>query len=191
MIQFIKTLRYPLEREGADTFEYLCGVVAQSIDPPSLEPSSLVIERGILLHSPLRRVTECLKTDDRVRIVPLSELREIPFRMGVVCSRDEWLAEKSIAVRRGFKRAFIRDELLIKRGRIFEEIKSVLSLCKGGARNGKMTVVSHSFRMKLIEAYIKTDRKIVEEPDLINGYLIDDQKTYQFGQGFCIRKDEI
>lgn len=174
-----------------DIFEYLAGVTAQRIDPPTLEPCRFLVDDGIVLCSPLRRASECLRLIDGANCMQIDELKEIPFDLQGLCTKKEWDKEKSIIVRRKFKEAFIADTLLIPREQIFEEIRSVLRKCEILQMNGTVTVLSHSFRLKLIEGYIKSNGKIVSSPEVIHDFISDNQKTYDFGGGFEIGKTEI
>ncbi len=55
----------------------------------------------------------------------------------------------------------------------------------------KCVLISHSFRMKLIEAYIKTDGQIEQKPELIHKYILDDKKTFDFGKGISLNVNKL
>jgi len=181
MITFIKMLAYQQTPETGDAFTYLDCVTTQRIDPSSLHPGELHLNAPIVFHSPLQRVTDCLAADDRQKRVVLQELREIHFSLQSLCSYEEWKKERSIIVRRRFKEAFIADTLLLSRATIEQEVQNVLRLVGSHA---EAVVVSHSFRLKLIEATIKTRGEIFRDPKLIHEWIRDDHKTYDWGEGF-------
>lgn len=179
MITFRKILKYDLVGVG-DTYEYLAGVTAQTIDPPSLQPGEMH-ESGTVLVSPLRRARECISEQGIVT----SELREVPFDLKTVCTKEAWEKEGSVAVRRGFKQAFVDDTLLVRREELLREIQDLVSMLRGmELTNNTVVVVSHSFRMKLIEAYIGTKGALANNPGLLHQYIDDSTKTYEFGEGF-------
>ncbi len=188
MIRFLKTLAYPLVPDSGDVFAYLHGVTDQSLDPPSLHPGELVLQEPILFHSPLRRVTDALQLSDQQERIALQELKEIPFSLRSLCIQEEWQKERSVAVRRRFKEAFIADKLLLTRSEIEYQIQTLLQRV---ASYSSAAVISHSFRLKLIEAYIKTHGQVFRCPELIGEWIYDDQKTYDWGQGFEIDSKEI
>ena len=185
MVQFVKILEYELNPENEDVFKYLCELTKQVIDPPSKAPGKLELIADVALCSPLRRSVECLKENAEIEYIPMRELREIPFDLEKICSREEMDREGDAIVRRNFKKAFIEDRLLTPRKELFEETKKVLNLCQKLSRQGKtVAVVSHSFRLKLIEAFLNTRGELEKNPKLIENYIFDDKKTYEFGEGF-------
>ena len=186
MIKFIKILSYQQKPDRGDIFEQLCDLTSQKIDPPSLFPESLDVSADIILSSTLKRAKDCFKKNEGEECVYLPELKEVPFALDKICSKEEWIKEKSVAVRRNFKKAFINDQLLLSRRKIFDEIRQLLSLCKKKSLKGEVAVISHSFRLALIEAYIKTKGEIEINPDLIHQYISDEKKRYEFGEGFTV-----
>jgi len=121
----------------------------------------------------------------------MNELAEILFDIKKLCTRKEWQKEKSNIIRRRFKEFFINDQLPIKRVEIFNEIKRVLNNCLSRSEFFDITIISHSFRLKLIEIFIETKGEIVETPVLIHKYILDDKKTYEFGEGFTLKREGL
>jgi hypothetical protein len=175
----IKILPYNLTPTGVETFQFLTDLTAQRVDPPSLHPGELRLEASTIFTSPLRRATECIAVEQGKTIHPLHLLSEIPFELSDLCTEQEWNEYGSVIVRRRFKEKFIQDELGLSRQIMFGQIEDLISLDK--ALSGSVAYISHSFRMKLIEAYIRSHGKIVEQPTLIHEYIFDDQDTYAFG----------
>jgi len=184
MIHFHKILKYELNPKDVNVFTYLSDVISQKNDPPSLEQNKLELIGSIVFHSPLRRAVECIRKIKGVKYIPLKELAEIPFDLNALCSQEEWGKERSVIVRRKFKKAFIEDKLLISRHEIWNQIEFVLSKCLLKNEASDISVVSHSFKLKLIEACIDSNKKIIKTPELINNYIFDDIKTFGFGEGF-------
>ena len=62
----------------------------------------------------------------------------------------------------------------------------VLKLCLKAGPDKQIAVISHSFRLKLIEAFIKSNGQLQKHPKIIHNYIKDAEKTYKFGEGFSI-----
>ena len=168
-----------------DHFSYVCGVLNQTIDPPTVCPKAIKTSTQVVFYSPLRRSSECLYRADNQSYFVSNNLKEIPFALNRFITEDDWKKEGSALVRRSFKEAFKTDRLDIKRDKLFEEIQSFLSLCKSLGEK-EITAVSHSFRLKIFEAFLSTKSKIVSSPNLIENYIFDGDRTYDFGGGFEI-----
>ena len=188
MIKFIKILSYRLKPKNGDIFGYLNDLTSQKIDPHTNEPGKLKLKEYVVLHSTLLRAVECIHRDKNTEYIGLTDLNEIGFDLEKICGEKLWKKEKSKVVRRKFKEAFIKDDLHISRKEIFDGIRKVLLLCKAKSKKGDVAVVSHSFRLAIIEAYIKTKGEIEKKPELIHNYIFDDKKRYEFGGGFEINK---
>lgn len=186
MIKFVKVLEYELRpngKESKDVYNYIAVVTSQEIDPPSLKNGELVLDASVVLHSTLKRAVDCIRKIPTTEYLAMDELREIPFDFRQMCDEQEWNEHGSVIVRRKFKEMFIADTLLVKRKQIFDDIREVSNECE---RRGKqdIAIVSHSFRMKIIEAFIETAGEIENNPKLIEGFIQDTEKTYDFGGGF-------
>jgi len=185
MVNFIKVLEYDLKPDDPQVFEYLSSITSQEYDPPSLRAKELYFDSGIVFYSPLRRSIETVSTSSNVISKSLDSLKEIPFILPKLCTKEEWSEQKSLIVRKRFKEYLIQDKLPISREKLWLEIEDIIKIClEAEEKFNCVNVVSHSFRMKLIEAYIKTKGGIVTKPELVHDYIIDNQKTYDFGTGF-------
>lgn len=177
MITFIKTLAYVTKPQEA-AFEYVTQLLRHDIDPPSSASASISIPEGIVFHSPHNRVVETLDTESGATYKSLRTLCEVPFDVSDELSRDQWHRSGSTAVREIFKKLFIADALLETRGDIFTDIEILIKNCREWENS---TVVTHSFRLKLIEIYLQTRGEIVHNPLLIHEYMSSTQKGYIFG----------
>lgn len=191
MIHLIKILEYDRKPNDKDAFDRLCNIASQKIDPPSLRPGSLRLNASVVFYSPLRRSAECLRMERNVLYIPTPLLKEIPFDMREMCSKEEWIREKSALVRRKFRESFMEDRLMEKRGDIFRAAKEFLAQYRSFIKTSDVSAVSHSFRMKILEAFIKTKGRIEEDPSLISLYIHDDEKTFEFGEGFDVGENDI
>lgn len=191
MINFIKISEYETKPKNRDVFGYICDVASQKINPSTLKSGSLRFDTPIIFHSPLRRAVECLEVKENVRYFSDVSLREIPFDMSRMCSREEWSVERSKIVRRRFKEFFISDRLLISRNEIIRETRNFLARCYILSKTSGITVVSHSFRLKIFEAFIKSQGGLTQTPSLIYDHIKDDKKTFEFGEGFSVAEEDL
>ncbi|TSC55721.1 MAG: hypothetical protein G01um101418_742 [Parcubacteria group bacterium Gr01-1014_18] len=191
MITFIKTLKYDTKPENRDIFEYLSQLALQKIDPPSISNASVYINADFVFHSPLRRVADTLERKENCQAISVDALREILFDIPKLCTREEWLYSGSSIIRNRFKSAFIADQLPVSRAELFDEIRKVLLLLASKPQSSSIYVVSHSFRLKIIEAFIKTKGMLESDPVLIHQFIWDDQKTYPFGAAFCVDQADL
>jgi broad specificity phosphatase PhoE len=194
MIKFIKMLKYDLRNQGEDLdFDWVSRVTLQQEDPKSLYPGGLesIKEAEVIYHSPLRRVVECLPYNHNAQeFYPLESLREIKFDLRQFCTKNELFKYGSKIVRQQFKDFFTQDILITSRTQIFEEVKEILKRCVE-SHSSKIVVVSHSFRLSIIEAFINTEAKIETEPHLIHKFIFDDTKRFDFGDGFTVDRLKI
>ena len=188
-IEFIKTLKYENKPENRDVFEYLSALTMQKIDPPSISKDCVQTSAEIVFHSPLKRVIDTLEFKKDVKYIEMNELSEILFDIKELCTKKEWQEKKSGIVRQRFKEFFIKDQLPMKRTRIFNEIRNILNACLSQSESFNIAVISHSFRLKLIETFIETKGEIEKKPALIHKYILDNKKTYEFGSGFSVKKE--
>jgi hypothetical protein len=185
MIKFLKILEYELRPNNVNVYDYISAVVSQEIDPPSLKKGELFIDAPLVFCSSLKRAMDCIQNIPTTEYVFMPELKEILFNFKEICSQEEWSNYGSKIVRKKFKKMFQSDSFSVSRKKIFDEIKYVLGECKK-RKNQNIVIVSHSFRLKLIEAFIKTKGKIEKNPEIIEDFIKDDEKTYNFGSGFEI-----
>lgn len=193
MIKFIKMLAYDLRNKGDKLdFEWVRNVTLQKEDPESLNPGGLeqIKDAEIVFHSPLRRVVQCFPEISGIKMICLNSLREIQFDLREFCTEEEFLEKGSAIVRRQFKDFFIQDKLLIPRNQIFQEVKEVLKFCVE-SQVLRIAVVSHSFRLSMIEAFIETGGTIETNPSLVHDFIFDDKKRFNFGEGFTVDRSQI
>lgn len=192
MIYFKKIAPYTLKPKDTDVYQYLSDLTMQRIDPPSNKTGYIDVPTKILVHSTLNRAVDSIPKLQNFEALPRKALNEVLFDMNAVCGRELWEKEGSVAVRQGFIRSFIADTLPITRDEIFGEIRGALRDIRTALeQHESVTVLSHSFKMKLIEAHIKTKGRIEREPNLIHDYLSKDEKTYEFLRGFEVPNDAL
>lgn len=187
MIYFKKIAPYTLKPKDTDVYQYLSDLTMQRIDPPSNKTAYIDVPTKILLHSSLQRAVDSIPGRKDIETTACKALNEVPFNMDAVCGRALWEMDGSVAVREGFIESFIADTLPISRNELFREIHEALqSIQVALKQNESVTVLSHSFKMKLIEAHIKTKGLIETKPKLIHEYISREEKTYEFLEGFEI-----
>ena len=181
---FIKIKEYNLypKNQTVDHFEYVCRVLNQSIDPPTEDPHGLSIATTKKIFcSPLRRAKECIITQSGAKVLYIPQLSEVPFDLKIFCSRSEWKSQKSNAVRKYFKKAFIQDKLLFTREKLRGQIREIFRIAE---QNPESTMISHTFRLTLIRVYQETNGDIFQKPELIQQYISDEKRILDFGESF-------
>lgn len=191
MLTFIKVLKYEVPEPKEKNFDYYRKLGLQQIDPPTLEPGKLSIPSGVVFHSTLRRAVECLTPNHGAVYVPTTSLNEIRFDLETMGSREEWKKYGSFLVRKKFKEQLIDDKLPEKRSVVLYDVKSVLLQYLNDYPERDAFFISHSFRMKIFEAFIRTKGQLEFSPEMINDYVGDDVNTYKFGGGFCVARKDI
>jgi len=189
MIKCTKIATYELRPKNLDVFNYLKCLGLQQINPPSLAPRSIQVVTNRVYCSQLNRALECISPSDNCMVIATKALNEIIFDIESLCSRTEYENFKSQIVRKRLREAFITDSLGEPRSKIFDDVKNILK--EISKLNEATTIVSHSFKLKVLEAYVRSIGAIERNPELINDYVFDDQKTFDFGAGFTISDQEL
>ena len=147
-------------------------------------PSSLV---GIPSHydipvlcSPLKRAA---LTVQGPRITHLPELREIPFDVNLLTSKEERTSLTSVIVRRAFLRGWESDSLLITRLILQKEVIQLLDYVRPYE---DCLVISHSFRLKIIQGYLQFGDAFFVHANLLGMIMREDQRTFAFNEQFTL-----
>jgi hypothetical protein len=168
-MQFQKILSYDVYgQDPSRRFDYVCSLLDQSIDPPSLESSQLTAGQRAVFISPRLRAISCLNSETATEVTIVPALNEIPFDLRLGCTAEEFAAKGSVVVRQTFIKLFVEDKLNISHHDLKNEFDYLLSLSE---QNKDALAVSHTFRLKLLETYLKTNQKLFAEPTLIHNYL--------------------
>ncbi len=188
MITFTKILNYNTGKKDKDVFRYVNSLLSHKIDPHSLKPKRLKLPQGLVYYSPLKRSKECLLKNKNTKYKLTKELKEVKFSIPVQ-KRSGLIKKTSYTVREEFIKQFIADTLLESRKKIFTDIQNLLN--KIILEKKPVSLVSHSFRLKLYESFIKTRGKILKNPQLIKKFINPNKRTYDFGEKFKISLKEI
>lgn len=191
MIKFIKTQPYQLRPPNEDIYMYLTSIGLQIFDPPPLQPQQLVTTASNVYYSPLKRVKESLILQSNTKYIEVAELAEIPFDLHQLCSKKLWEKEGSIAVRREFVKAYVASKLPVATQDLIKQTKDILRILAKYPEETSIEAISHSFRLKLIEAFIDTEGRLEYQPELITYFIHPDQKTFAFGESFEVSKIQI
>lgn len=171
-------------------------IAMQVVDPVIVQSPSkeMDVSNNLTTHifaSSLRRgVLTANRYYDSQDITLLDELKEVKVDLTALLSEEEYVERGSDLVRERFIEAFIKDTLNEKRSEIESRLKSLLKIIEG-VEEGDYLMISHSFFMKILQAYV-INRKIFKEPSLLK-YLFDPKvRTFDFGCGFdvCISEKE-
>mgnify|MGYP003971447203 CR=1 FL=1 len=170
-----------------------CLITEQKQDPSIIKPENEIFDfpkdiYGPIFCSSLKRGIDsasyvCMKTG--LTKVVLPELNEINFSLEDLLSEEEYLEQGSDLVRKRFVEYFVEDKFKEKRGSIQDRTHNLLARFNV-LPEGRHLAISHSFFMKIFEAYSK-EPTLFEEPELLANYLDPFKKIYMFGQGFELK----
>ena len=156
----------------------------QTIDPGIINSriidSSNVIDR--VYCSPRKRAIESASLTGK-EIIVLKELNEIVFDLSNLVSEEEYIKLGSNLVRERFINSFVDDTLMESRSEIKKRVESLIQKIKK-LSDREYLFISHSFFMKILETYLKTDDRLFEKPRLLEKYFDYKKKTYNFREGF-------
>ncbi len=182
-VYFRKTTEYYLGKDKSKTqkFLFLKGLGLQKINPKPSHKFKNLKKDVLIICSPLKRVLLSMSKNTNYLIE--DSLKEVLFDIFEFSSIEEFSKEGSILIRKKFKEFFIADKLPEKRKKLFKDIRKLLIRIKK-LKVKEVMILSHSFKLKLIEAYIKTNGEIENNPQLINKFIKNNDKTYNFEEGF-------
>ena len=178
-MHFQKILSYDVygtHKEGR--FTHVCALLNQTSDPDTLEPAMLATHSKDIFISPRKRAIGCLNQTTAISVTVLPALNEIPFDLARVCTPTEFETNGSVAVRSAFLTLFINNQLSINHRNLQEECEYLLTISKD---NPDALAISHTFRLRLLETYLKTNRQLFSEPTLIQKYLNPNEHWADFG----------
>jgi hypothetical protein len=115
-------------------------------------------------------------------IKSLDELKEVRFSLRSLVTEKEFKYFGSNLVRERFVKAFMADTLIDRRSVIKQELDRLLMKLKK-LPTGSYLVISHSFKMKILEIYLQHP-DLFQNPKLLRSYFNTYKKTYNFGEGF-------
>ncbi len=187
-IRFIKIAKYGSGVPVCSKYQFYCQSTMRLIDPDIDLPISYQYTHrresfGLVYASPMKRSMSSAKYLGE-RVIALDQLAEIIFDLGSLLTSDEYLIYGSKLVRERFANAFIRDELIESRKQIISRAHYLIKYLSK-KNEDEAVCVSHSFFMKVVEAeYRGSD--LLRHPELIEQFIVPNDKTYQFGDGFII-----
>ncbi len=185
MIKFIKIAPYDTGKLRSDSFEYAQALLSQTINPPAIEIGSLILpEADIIFCSPLKRAQQSAAKSLSPEIVTIDQLAEIRFDISMFTNSDQYQKFGSSVIRQAFVKAFIKNGLEQPLQDLESETEHLLDLLN--MNNQNVIAISHSFRMKVIEAYILSNKQLFREPTLIKNFINTDTKLYEFKTGFSL-----
>ncbi len=168
----------PYGDESENRYQYVCRLLLQKVDPPSIAPKSIDCMGRVTYHSTLFRAVDCIDRTNAPRLVPNRDLNEIAFNLDDYCSESVFKSEKSNAVRKAFVQGFIDDRLSERRDSLQLRVKRVSDI----AINQSQTLaVSHTFFMKLFQVYWDCGELLFSHPEVLRAYIDPKKHLFPFG----------
>jgi broad specificity phosphatase PhoE len=189
-VEAIKIGKYDPTIEGrVSKYEGYCLSTEEKHDPPlTYDAYKDFVDRspysGPILSSTLRRgmqTADILPKIPGTTVIPLAALREIPFSLLEMVTREEFEDREggSRLVRIRFVEKFVENKLLQSRAQIEDNLEQLLStLSKVEGEN--VVIISHSFFLKVLEAYV-TGFDIFKNPEVLAQFISPNTKTFPFG----------
>lgn len=184
----IKTLPYdPRQDEDQDMFSGYCCVTLQKFDPCILEQAlAHKTKSEAAFVSSARRAQDTARAQGYTKLQETTLLNEVLFDLESLLTKEEFVRSGSSIVRERFVQAFVANRLLEPRAQLKARVRAVVQLAKG-AEEQVVTCFSHSFFMKLVEAYVKTGGRVFDEPELLAKFMPPSQPTYPYGKGVTLK----
>lgn len=113
-------------------------------------------------------------------------LNEVLFDLSNLVSQAEFDKYGSELVRRKFIDAFIDNSLIESRYQLQHRIYALINLLKSYPYD-EYICFSHSFFMKILEAHVKSDYSLFDNPQLIRNYIKEEESTYPYGTGVTLK----
>ena len=183
-----KTFKYSPIEDGKSKYESYNSITLQINSPPIIEKNAIIKTFPIefIYCSDLLRAKQSADVYAKVthcKVTSESFFREVRFSLKALVTAEEYNTYGSVLVRQRFVDGFINDTLAEKRTEIVSRILEIEHLIKN-CDYKNILIVSHSFFMKLFEAYSKDKIKIFSDPQKLRTYILPTKKTYEFGEGF-------
>jgi hypothetical protein len=183
-MQFQKILSYDVYGVGAKpSYEHVCTLLAQEINPPSLESGKLNCRKCLVYCSALNRAFSCLDISTTGKVILLPALNEIPFSLAKYVTKKGFEISGSTAVRRAFIEAFVANDLNISHQELQRQLLEIIDLHK---REPEALAVSHTFRLKLIQIYTQIGDELFNKPISIRDFIKQEVKILDFGETVII-----
>ena len=178
-MRFQKILSYDVYgSEQTARFDRVCSLLNQTIDPPSDAPDGLNAHNAVVFSSPRLRAITGIDCDTASEVIIEPALNEIPFELRQCCTADDLEARGSVAVREAFLYLFCNNQLATPHQELQSEFEHILTL---SSENPDALAVSHTFRLRLLDVYVKTGRTLFERPESIHEYLNPAEHWLAFG----------
>lgn len=186
-IHFIKPFQYnPRSFADQSLFDAYNAVVNRRYDPPILNYEKYQSSDTTAFSSPSLRARQTAKVYVKQKPTITALLAEVSFDMSKLLTRLEFEQSGSTLVRQRFKRDFIANELGESHEILKKRIDDLLKLCKS-TNCSTVFCFSHSFFIKLIEAYVLSNYLLFDDPKIIHNYLNSKQSTYPYGKGLTLK----
>lgn len=182
-IRLLKPLDYDPRNSGAKTFYMGYTQVGLGKSDPSIKQNYYNSSR-----QNSKAITSCSLRSKQTALAlgytitsKKRFLNEVVFDLTKLLTQSEFELHGSCLVRERFAEAFTHDLLVEKRHHIQERMNAIIECMKEFDED--TTYFSHSFTMKIFEAYVDTNFKLFNNPELIKNYLHRDRLTYPYGKG--------
>ena len=186
MVFICKTLKYDPKLNINDSLYYGYRLVGmQKYDPNIIaKNNNILVNKNNAVCSTSKRTIQTAQYFGFMSIKTIPILNEIKFDLGKLLTEKEFNKYGSSLVRTRFIEAFISNDLNEKRQNIQNRINLLIDYIKN---NEFTTYFSHSFFMKILQAYIESKYQLFESPEILYHFIDANKPTYEYGKGFVIK----
>jgi len=178
-MQFQKILSYGVYgNKSTNKYTHVCALLKQTIDPSSSQKGQLDADGKLVFISPRTRAISCLNVDTTTTVRVEPALNEIPFDLMRYCSAEEFADKGSTAVREAFLHLFVTNQLAISHKKLQTEFEHILALSH---EYPDALAISHTFRLRLLQTYLKTDQDLFADPKQVYNHLDPTEHWLSFG----------
>jgi len=171
-ITFRKISRYAVPKTSTRVADLLIG----ELDPPSLRNEPRVTDTPTLCSTALRARMSItglkINYTDRLEEIKFDPVKILGLKSNTINSQQ---------VREAFIRGWISNQLAKSRQQIIQDTIWVIKQAK---HYPHCLVISHTFRLTIIRAYLIEGGCLLQEPKLIHKYIQPENKLLAFDQEF-------
>jgi Histidine phosphatase superfamily (branch 1) len=184
-----KIAQYHPEHDGLDRYDGYEEITTKRFDPPIVATDeTVVLPEGVaaIVSSDALRAKQTVDLYTKSIALPTSFsplFTEVTFSLKKRVTKDEYQEYGSNLVRERFIQAFVSDALDESREELKLRIRSCLTVIEEQKAHD-LLVISHSFFMKILEIYVKTDAMLFDQPELFAEHVDPTKKLYNFNTGF-------
>lgn len=193
-IFFLRSAKYDYTIPGLDLYDSFNAVIKKEVIPEIIESKDDYLSR---LSKRIRSIPTVFSSPDqrcqKTAAFITKKYRELHFLAEIEYVMEDFITKEAFfsggkpqvdLARKLFVQALIQNQLRESYTSVLSRIQE-LQLFLVMSRRSEVVCISHGFLLKVIEAYFR-DPRIVVDPRLLLQYFDGTEQTYAFGKGFRV-----